>query len=124
MKRLLAVALGAAFALSGCTSLDKLKVRSIELDGMYASDTGQVAIGSVDWTTSPENCETAILKLKEDTAWLSPGTKTYDVRVFLTGTNSVSHVEKVVESICRVFSGIQPSVGGSRAALSTDNQNL
>ena len=90
---------------SGCVT----KTRSIELAGMYASEAGTLAIGSVDIVAAPQGEETATIKYAEDTAWLSPSTKTHEIKIMLTGTNSVEKSEKIVESICNAFVAVAPT---------------
>lgn len=96
----------AAVVLTGCTST---RSRSIELAGMYASEAGTLAIGSVDIVAAPQGEETATIKYAEDTAWLSPSTKTHEIKIMLTGTNSVEKSEKIIESICNAFVAVAPT---------------
>lgn len=83
----------------GCAT----KTRNVELDGMYVTDTGTLAIGSVDVMAAPVGEETATIRYEEDTAWLSPTTKTHEIKIMLTGTNAVGSATSIVESICRAF---------------------
>lgn len=96
-----AVALAACAAvLTGCAA----KTRNVEVDGMFTqAEAGLIAIGSVDVTASPVGEETALVKYEEDTAWLSPSTKTHAIRIQLTGTNSVSSAKRIVADICAAF---------------------
>lgn len=96
----------AAVVLTGCAST---RSRSIELAGMYASEAGTLALGSVDIIAAPQGEETATIKYAEDTAWLSPSTKTHEIKIMLTGTNSVEKSEKIVESICNAFVAVAPT---------------
>lgn len=80
------------------------KTRNVELDGMYLSEAGTLAIGSVDVMASPVGEETATVKYNEDTAWLSPSTKLHEIKIMLTGTNSVGEVKHIVRDICKAFS--------------------
>ena len=91
-------------ATSGCTSV---KSRSVEVGGMYASDTGQLAIGKVTVDAVPEDGESAIIHYSEDTAWLSPTTKTHKIDVFLTGTESASHAKDIASGICEAFVAVK-----------------
>lgn len=97
MKKIVAIVF--AVALAGCST----KTRSLELKGMYASEAGTVAIGSVEVMSAPEGEESASLQYSEDTAWLSPSTKTHKIKVMLTGTNSVEQLGGIVSSICGAF---------------------
>ena len=99
------VAIIFAVVLTGCVT----KTRSIELAGMYASEAGTLAIGQVDIVAAPQGEETATIKYEEDTAWLSPSTKTHEIKIMLTGTNSVEKSEKIVESICKAFVAVAPT---------------
>lgn len=92
----------------GCTT----KTRSIDLDGMYVSEAGTLAVGSIEVMAAPVGEETAAIRYAEDTAWLSPSTKTHEIKIMLTGTNSVKSAEGIVKDICGAF----VSVGGKNAA--------
>ena len=74
---------------------------------MYASDTGQLAIGKVTVDAVPEDGESAIIHYAEDTAWLSPTTKTHKIDVFLTGTESASHAKDIASRICEAFVAVK-----------------
>ena len=89
----------AAFALCGCAT----KTRSIDMDGMYASEAGTLAIGSIEVMAAPVGEETAAIRYEEDTAWLSPQTKTRKIKIQLTGTNSVGSAKSIVKDICAAF---------------------
>ena len=88
----------------GCTSV---KSRSVEARGMYASDTGQLAIGKVTVDAVPEEGESAIIHYAEDTAWLSPTTKTHKIDVFLTGKESATHAKDIASEICEAFVAVK-----------------
>lgn len=88
--------------LSGCTT----KTRSIDLDGMYASEAGTLAIGSIEVMAAPVGEETAAIRYEEDTAWLSPHTKTHEIKILLTGTNSVQSASSIVKHICQAFTNV------------------
>lgn len=110
------VAIGAAvFALAallgGCTT----RTRSVDLNGMYLSEAGTLAIGSVEVQAAPQGEETAAIRYTEDTAWLSPTTKTHEIRILMTGTNSVSSAETICASICDAFVKTAPVVVGAAA---------
>ena len=89
-------------ALCGCST----KTRNIVLDGLYMNDTGTLAIGSADVMSSPIGEETVAIRYKEDTAWLSPSTKTHEIKIMLTGTNSVSSATGIVKHICNALSAV------------------
>lgn len=95
--------------LSGCGTT---KTRNVELSGMYTNaKTGVLGIGAVDIMSAPQGEESATLKYAEDTAWLSPSTKTHEIKIMLTGTNSIEQTEKIVAHICRAFGfvAVQPT---------------
>ena len=84
---------------SGCAS----KTRNLDMAGMYASEAGTLAIGKVEVMAAPQNVESAHIRYKEDTAWLSPATKTHEVKILITGTNAVDKVDSLVQHICNAF---------------------
>lgn len=97
----------ALMVLCGCVT----KTRNLDLDGMYASETGTLAIGSVEVMSAPVGEESASIRYMEDTAWLSPTTKTHEIKIMLTGTNAVSSAEGIVESICKAFTTVAATNG-------------
>lgn len=92
-------ALLVAALLAGCAT----KTRSVDLDGMYVSEAGTLAIGSVEVMAAPQGEESASIRYAEDTAWLSPTTKTHAIKIMLTGTNSVMSAKRIVSDICAAF---------------------
>lgn len=103
-----AFVIGAIFC--GCST----KTRNVEVDGMFASDTGTLAIGSVDVIAAPVGEESATIRYDEDNAWLSPSMKLHAIRILLTGTNSVAAVTGIVESICRAFVPAAAIINGAQ----------
>ena len=92
----------AVAALCGCAGIPKAK--DVSLGGMYANAaTETVAIGKAKITTLPESIESFVAHYSEDTAWLSPTTKTRFLDIYMTGTNSTSAASNVVDTICRAF---------------------
>ena len=96
--RLWAVLLGLCL-FAGCQT----KTRNLDLAGMYASEAGTLAIGKIEVMSAPKGEESAHIRYKEDTAWLSPSTKTHEVKILITGTNAVDKVDGLVKSICEAF---------------------
>ena len=94
----LAILLGLCLC-AGCAS----KIRNLDMAGMYASEAGTLAIGKVEVMAAPQNVESAHIRYKEDTAWLSPATKTHEVKILITGTNAVDKVDGIVKNICEAF---------------------
>lgn len=105
----------AAYFVAGCTS--PKKVRDIELKGMYVNGYSEVlAIGSGRITSIPGEREALAAHYEEDTAWLSPSTKTHKFDIFLVGTNSVENSTEIISSICKAFSDVAPQVAATHAA--------
>lgn len=106
MKKLVFSSILAA-AFCGCWSP---KARSFDAGGLYLSETGQLAAGKIHVDAIPEGTESAVIHYTEDTALLSPSTKTHDIDVILTGTNSVYHASSIVASICNAFVAVAPKI--------------
>lgn len=107
--------IAAAYFVSGCTS--PKKVRDIELKGMYVNGYSEVvAIGAGRLTSIPGEREALAAHYEEDTAWLSPSTKTHKFDIFLVGTNSVENSTEIISSICKAFSDVAPQVAATHAA--------
>lgn len=88
-------------ALCGCVTEDK----AVDVGGKGVwvdSKTGKMAVGSVSVSTVPADAESVVLKVDEDTAWITDDF-TRDIYLRLTGTNAVASAEKIVESICKTF---------------------
>ena len=114
MKKLMTIAALAAIC-AGCHS--PKKVRDIELKGMYVNGYSEVvAIGQGRLTSIPGEREALAAHYEEDTAWLSPSTKTHKLDIFLVGTNSVSSSQEIIGSICKAFSEVAPQVAATHAA--------
>ena len=104
-----------AYFVAGCTS--PKKVRDIELKGMYVNGYSEVvAIGAGRLTSIPGEREALAAHYEEDTAWLSPSTKTHKFDIFLVGTNSVENSKGIISSICKAFSDVAPQVAATHAA--------
>ena len=89
---------------TGCAT----KTRNIDLDGMYLTEAGTLAIGSIEVMASPVGEESAAIRYAEDTAWLSPSTKTHEIKILLTGTNAVQSANGIVSNICAAFTATAP----------------
>ena len=105
MKKLLIIAALAAIA-TGCAT----KSRSIDIEGMFISESGQLAIGHGRVDAVPEATESAIIHYEEDVAMLKPSQKLHDIDIILTGTNAVNSAEGIVKAICGAFVKVAPSV--------------
>jgi len=116
MKKLMIVAVFAAVAafFAGCGNPGK--VRDIDLKGMYINGyTETLAIGQGKLTSIPGEREAMAAHYREDTAWLSPTTKTHELDIFLVGSNTVSNSAGIVESICKAFSDVAPTISSNNA---------
>ena len=114
MSKLIILTLG-VLAICGCAT----KTRSVDMDGMYASEAGTLAIGSIEVMAAPVGEESATIKYEEDTAWLSPSTKTHEIKIMLTGTNSVGSATSIVKDICTAFTAVHPA--NTNAALRVED---
>ncbi len=104
-----------AYVIAGCST--PKKVRDIELKGMYVNGYSEVvAIGAGRLTSIPGEREALAAHYEEDTAWLSPTTKTHKFDIFLVGTNSVENSTEIISSICKAFSDVAPQVAATHAA--------
>ena len=104
-----------ALCFAGC-SVTK-KVRDIELKGMYVNGYSEVvAIGAGRLTSIPGEREALAAHYEEDTAWLSPSTKTHKFDIFLVGTNSVENSKGIIDSICKAFADVAPQIAATHAA--------
>lgn len=111
MKKVMMIALAtcAAAMLTGCGTPGK--VRDIELKGMYVNGySEQLAIGTGRITSIPGEREAFAAHYREDTAWLSPSTKTHELDLFIVGTNSTGSASDVVKTICEAFKEVAPAV--------------
>lgn len=95
----------AVMLMCGCAT----QPRSFEADGVLATDTGTLAIGSIDVVAAPIGEETATIRYEDDTSWFSSD-KTHKVKIVLTGTNAVSYAQSIVKEICAAFIKVAPQV--------------
>ena len=118
MKKLTMITLAATAAamLTGCGSPPK--VRDVDVKGMYLNGYTEVlAIGRGTVTSIPSDKEAFAAHYEEDTAWLSPSTKTHALDLFLVGTNTVENSAQIVASICKAFAEVAPTVSSNNAAV-------
>ena len=111
MKKLIIIAIAtlALVGITGCSTPGKL--RDIELKGMYVNGySEQLAIGMGRITSIPGEREAFVAHYREDTAWLSPSTKTHELDLMLVGTNSTANAAQVIASICDAFKDVAPSI--------------
>lgn len=114
MNRLMMIAIAAcAAAFTGCSSAPK--VRDVDVKGMYLNGYTEVlAIGRGTVTSIPSDKEALAAHYEEDTAWLSPSTKTHALDLFLVGTNTVENSKDIVKSICEAFKEVAPTVSSNQ----------
>lgn len=112
-----ALALFATALMAGCAT----KTRNVELDGMYLTETGTLAIGSVEVQAAPVGEEVTHIKYEEDTAWLSPGVKLHNIKIMLAGTNSVQSSEGIVKAICDAFVETAPVLAAGTCTTCATN---
>ena len=110
MKKLLFVALAATLA--GCGST---KSRHLDISGAYVTQSGTVAIGSVEAQSAPEGIESAMVSYEDSAAWFSD-VKEHRIRILLTGTNSTASADGIVSNICAAFTATAPVVLGANAS--------
>jgi hypothetical protein len=107
--------IAAAFLVAGCGTPGK--VRDIDLKGMYVNGyTETLAIGQGKLTSIPGEREAMAAHYEEDVAWLSPNKKTHSLDIFLVGGNTVSNASGIVESICKAFAEVAPTVSSNNTA--------
>ena len=114
MKKLTMIALAAcAAAMTGCNSAPK--VRDVDVKGLYLNGYTEVlAVGRGTVTSIPSDKEALAAHYEEDTAWLSPSTKTHALDLFLVGTNTVDNSKDIVKSICEAFKEVAPTVSSNQ----------
>ena len=112
MKKLIPLALAVltvALCTTGCNTPSKL--RDIELKGMYVNGySEQLAIGMGRITSIPGEREAFVAHYREDTAWLSPSTKTHELDLMIVGTNSTASADAIVKAICEAYKDVAPSI--------------
>lgn len=107
MKKIIIPAI-AVLTVALCTTGCATKARSFDAKGMYVSESGQLAVGCIHVDAIPEGVDSAVVHYTEDTALLSPSTKTHDIDIILTGTNSVGSAQGIVRAICNAFVKVAP----------------
>lgn len=113
---LLAIVFAFAMILAGCAG--PAKMRDIEMKGMYVNGYSEVlAIGSGRLTSIPGEREALAAHYEEDTAWLQPSIKTHKIDIFMVGTNSSHNASAVIDSICKAFAEVAPTVSKENAEV-------
>lgn len=99
---------------TGCAT----KTHHVDLAGMYANQTGTLAVGSIEIQSAPDGTESAMVSYEDDTSWFSDA-KAHRIRVLLTGTNSTASAEGIVSNICNAFIMTAPALANG-ANVSTN----
>jgi ribosomal protein S9 len=115
MHKLITLATLAVLTVALCTTGCATKSRTVDIRGMFVSESGQLAIGYAHVDAIPEGTDSAVIHYKEDTALLSPSTKTHAIDITLTGTNSVGSASAIVDKICKAFVAVAPSIAKTNA---------
>ena len=90
-----------ALILVGCGTLEKS--RSSDVDGVFVHpEAGILAAGSVEITSTPSGEESSVLKFSKSYKYFQ-SQPDYDLKIHMTGTNSVAQVPAIVRSICDAF---------------------
>ena len=85
----------------GCGTLEKS--RSSDVDGVFVHpEAGIFAAGSVEIFSTPSGEESSILKFGKSYKYFQ-SQPDYDLKIHMTGTNSVAQVPDIVRSICDAF---------------------
>ena len=110
------VLIALCYVIAGCKSAAKM--RDIELKGMYVNGYSEVlALGWGRLTSIPGDKEALAAHYEEDTAWLQPNVKTHKIDIFMVGTNSSQNATQVIESICKAFAEVAPTVSKENAEV-------
>ena len=110
------VLIALCYVIAGCKSTAKM--RDIELKGMYVNGYSEVlALGWGRLTSIPGDKEALAAHYEEDTAWLQPNVKTHKIDIFMVGTNSSQNATQVIESICKAFAEVAPTVSKENAEV-------
>lgn len=98
----------------GCGTLEKS--RSSDVDGVFVQpEAGILAAGSVEITSTPSGEESSIIKFGKSYKYFQ-SQPDYDLKIHMTGTNSVAKVPDVVKSICEAFVGTAAELHKATAA--------
>jgi hypothetical protein len=108
MKKLIILTLG-VLAICGCATKDK--TRSIDLEGVYVSDTGKIAFGSMKIQSAQEGAEAAMVSYTESMPIFSDE-KERNVHITLSGTNTCRNVAAIVRDVCSAFTAVVVTTNG------------
>lgn len=111
MKKLIILTLG-VLAICGCATQEK--TRSLDMKGVYVSDSGKIAFGSVKIQSAKAGAEAAMISYTESVPILCDE-KERNVHVTLSGTNSCQNAAKIVRDICNAFTAVAVITNGVSA---------
>ena len=104
-----------SLVLTGCGTAPRLV--DAEARGMYVNAaTETLAIGSGSITTIPSDREAFAGHYEEDTAWLSPSTRTHKFDVFIVGSNSTSQAASIIKDICKAYGTVAPTLSSNETS--------
>lgn len=103
MKDLAILGVGLSLmAMSGCQTFLE-KTRNLDGEGMTVDKDGKMYIGNVSIQSVDKDAEAFLCDYDEDTALLSPSTKTHKIKITMTGAETTKQAPSVVKSICESF---------------------
>lgn len=111
MKKLIILTLG-VLAICGCATQEK--TRSLDMKGVYVSDSGKIAFGSVKIQSAKAGAEAAMISYTESVPMFCDE-KERNVHVTLSGTNSCQNAAKIVRDICSAFTAVAVTTNGVSA---------
>lgn len=104
-----------AIMMTGCGTPSRLT--DAEAKGMYVNAaTETLAIGSGSITTIPSDREAFAGHYEEDTALLSPSTKTHKFDVFIVGSNSTCQAASIIKDICKAYGTVAPTLSSNETS--------
>ena len=112
MSKLIILTLG-VLAISGCATANK--TRSLDMKGVYVSDSGKVAFGSIKIQSAQEGAEAAMVSYTESMPIFSDE-KERNVHITLSGTNTCRNVAAIVRDVCSAFTAVAVTTNGVSAA--------
>lgn len=96
----------------GCAS----KARHVDLAGMYATEAGMLAIGSIEIQSTPDGGEAALVRYEDSEPWIGDE-KEHRISITLTGTNAVNKAGEIVRAICEAFVSVAASTNSPTPPL-------
>jgi hypothetical protein len=112
MSKLIIILTLGALAISGCATADK--TRSIDMKGVYISDSGKIAFGSVKTQSAQEGAEAAMISYTETMPVFSDD-KERNVHITLSGANTCITVAEIVRDVCSAITAVAVTTNGVSA---------